>query len=52
MRKPESAKSLNVSLFFKYTGFSFHDFADSLSRLAQRTGGKGMTLLESKDDGT
>ena len=26
--------------FFECTGFSFHDFTDSLSRLAQRTGGK------------
>ena len=25
--------------FFECTGFVFHDFADSLSRLAQRTGG-------------
>ncbi len=28
-------------LFIACTGFSFHDFADSLSRLAQRTGSKG-----------
>ena len=36
--------------FFKCTGFPFHDFTGSLSHLDQRTGCKGMTSLESKDD--
>ena len=32
------------------TGFPSDDFTDSLSRASQRTGRKGMTMLESKDD--
>ncbi len=43
VREQESVVSLNVNLFLECTGFSFHDFTDSLSRLAQRTSRKGMT---------
>ncbi len=39
-REQESAVSLDVNPLFGCTGFSFHDFADSLSRRAQRTGCK------------